>query len=335
MMRPGRILVVLCVLAISAFAQQRRALSFLYDHPLSSAVAAQRLSRNAVDTLRVLALMVDFVTDQDSRTSGDGKFQLQTNVTGLIDPPPHDSTYFANKFRFVENYFWKVSNRQLIVRGDVLSRVITLTKPLGDYAPPRNNFTNRGLANLAIEAWRAADSLISNISFSQYECFVVFHAGVGHDIDVVSFLGFDPTPDDIPSLYLSQKAFQDALQDPTFTGIQTISGFKITNTIVLPETETRVFTAGSSSDTVKLSMNGLTAASIGSHLGLPDLFDTKTGRQGIGQFGLMDGASIFAYSGLFPPEPSAWEKIFLGWVSPITVGASSVDLPLPAVGLPP
>ncbi|MEK6566584.1 MAG: hypothetical protein AABZ41_07760, partial [Bacteroidota bacterium] len=333
MMRPGRILVVLCVLANSAFAQQRRALSAQSDHPLSSAVGAPRLLRNAVDTLRVLALMVDFVTAQDARTSGDGKFQLQTNVTGLIDPPPHDSTYFANKFRFVENYFKKVSNGQLTVRGDVLGRVITVGKPLADYAPTKNGNSNRGLANLAIESWRAADTLIVGIPFSQYECFVVFHAGVGHDIDVVGFLGFDTTPDDLPSLYLSLKSFQDALQDPTFAGIQTRSGDTIKNTVVLPETETRVFGSGSSSQTLELSINGLAAASIGSHLGLPDLFDTKTGRQGIGQFGLMDGASIFAFSGLFPPEPSAWEKVYLGWVSPITVGASSVDLLLPAVGL--
>jgi hypothetical protein len=30
----------------------------------------------------------------------------------------------------------------------------------------------------------------------------------------------------------------------------------------------------------------------------------------------MDGQSIFAYNGLFPPEPSPWEKIYLGWIVP-------------------
>ena len=75
------------------------------------------------------------------------------------------------------------------------------------------------------------------------------------------------------------------------------------------------------------------AASLGSYLGLPDLFNTKTGDSGIGQFGLMDGAAIFAYNGLFPPEPSAWEKIYLGWVTPITIVNSSANLSVPAVGL--
>ncbi|MDX1590679.1 MAG: T9SS type A sorting domain-containing protein, partial [Balneolaceae bacterium] len=53
-----------------------------------------------------------------------------------------------------------------------------------------------------------------------------------------------------------------------------------------------------------------------SHLGLPDLFNTETGESGIGRFGLMDGASIFAYNGLFPPSLSAWEKVRLGWAEP-------------------
>jgi len=71
-------------------------------------------------------------------------------------------------------------------------------------------------------------------------------------------------------------------------------------------------------------------AQIGSHLGLPDLFNTETGESGIGRFGLMDGAGIFAYNGLFPPEMSAWEKYYLGWSDPITIPSdqeNSVTLP--------
>jgi len=52
---------------------------------------------------------------------------------------------------------------------------------------------------------------------------------------------------------------------------------------------------------------------------LPDLFDTNTGLSAIGKFGLMDGQSIFANRGLFPPEPSAWERIFLGWETPTEI----------------
>ena len=44
----------------------------------------------------------------------------------------------------------------------------------------------------------------------------------------------------------------------------------------------------------------------------------------------MDGQAIFSYSGLFPPEPSAWEKIFLGWAQPITVSPGTYNLDLTA-----
>jgi hypothetical protein len=73
-------------------------------------------------------------------------------------------------------------------------------------------------------------------------------------------------------------------------------------------------------------------AQIGSHLGLPDLFNTETGESGIGRFGLMDGAGIFAYNGLFPPEMSAWEKYYLGWSEPVTVSSDQENIvSLPAV----
>jgi len=70
----------------------------------------------------------------------------------------------------------------------------------------------------------------------------------------------------------------------------------------------------------------LLAASVGSHLGLPDLFDTETGLSAIGRFGLMDGQGIFAYSGTYPPEPTPWSKIFMGWAEPVTVELSNTDV---------
>ena len=335
-------LILVCVLACSSFSfgQLRQGHELFRNDFLSRRTLdasdpkiGRPLNISSVpDTLRVLAILVDFQTDQDNLTSGDGKFQLQTNVTGAIDPPPHDSTYFVYKFRFIENYYRKVSNEKLIVKGDVVGRLVTVSGDMSSYTPRNHNNTTRGLANLAIEAWRKVDSLVT-IPFLQYHAFVIFHAGVGHDIDVVGFLGYDPTPNDLPSLYMNLQSFRDALQLPAFPGIQTQSGFTITNTAILPETETRVFVNSGFSDTLKLGVNGLNVATIGSHLGLPDLFDTKTGRPGIGQFGLMDGASIFAYSGLFPPEPSAWEKAYLGWLSPLKIDSTTLNLTLPAVSL--
>jgi len=287
------------------------------------------------DTVRVLAIMVDFQRDTDTLTTGDGRFQLVAPTSRMIDPPPHDSAYFAFKLQFLSNYFRKVSNGKVIAKGDVIGRVITLSNSMSAYSPPKGSSDFRPLANLVIESWRKADSLYPALQFSNYDAFALFHAGVGRDIDLVSALGYDPTPNDIPSVVVNLRTLREYLKDPTYSGIPVANGtFRITNTMILPATETRILSFGAQVDTLQGSINGLLANSFGSYLGLPDLFDTKDGWSGIGGFGLMDVAGgIYFYNGLFPPEPSAWEKVYLGWVTPVTVAPGTSVLSLPAVGL--
>ena len=90
--------------------------------------------------------------------------------------------------------------------------------------------------------------------------------------------------------------------------------------MLIPRTQSRRGTDISDNEIVfPLSINGLLCVFIGSYLGLPDLFNTENGQPAIGRFGLMDGAGFFAYNGLLPPEPSAWEKVFLGWETPVII----------------
>ncbi len=286
----------------------------------------------APDTLRILGVRVEFAQDHDLQTTGTGQFLLQPDDAWGIDPPPHDGAYFQSKYDFIRGYFFRVSGGRLVVVGHLLDSVVTLSGAMNSYAPPTIGTDNAPLASLAKEAWTRADSLMPRFDFSRYDLFVIFHAGAGRDIDLVSLLGYNPTPFDIPSIYLDSTALQSALGASAPQGILVDSGrVRITNTALLPEMESRILGSGLSSDTLRLSINGLFASMIGSRLGLPDLFDTKTGRSGIGQFGLMDGASIFAFSGLFPPEPSAWEKIELGWTQPIDLPATRAAVPIPAV----
>ena len=321
-----------CFLLSAGLSQPRRS-SLIKEGPLRlaslmgtpPAIAAQ-------DTLRVLALMVQFKNDLDARTSGDGSFML-SGSQNQIDPPPHDSLFVANKLRFLSNYFRRASNGSLVIQAHVFSPVVTLADSMAAYSPLRAG-TDRPLGQLVVDSWTAASASNPTFPFSLYEAFVIVHAGVGRDIDLISILGYDPTPFDLPSLFVDLTSLRRLLDDPVFAGVPVNGGaFHVSHSVILPETETRVFTSGSLTDTLQLSTNGLFAASLGSFLGLPDLFDTKTGQSGIGQFGLMDGASIFAYSGLFPPEPSAWEKIRLGWTTPIELTGSAQPVVAPAVGL--
>jgi hypothetical protein len=270
------------------------------------------------DTVKILAVMVEFQEDSDNNTFGNGKFGSmysganQTSKT-ILDPLPHDKTYFENHLEFSVNYFAKVSKGNQIVRYTVLDDIVTVSQTMRNYSPANNSDDLSLLGEFAQEVWQLADQMNSGIDFSNYNLFAVFHAGVGRDVNLPGSLGNER---DLPSVYLSEKALEKIFGD-SFAGFPVNNGtFNINNTAILPSTESRELSGIGSSVLLELSINGLIAATIGSKLGLPDLFDTETGLSAIGRFGLMDGQSIFAYGGTFPPEPSPWEKIYLGWEEP-------------------
>ncbi len=65
---------------------------------------------------------------------------------------------------------------------------------------------------------------------------------------------------------------------------------------------------------------GTVAHETGHAFGLPDLYDTQTGTQGIGEFGLMgSGNYARAYS---PSRMEGWSLLELGWVKADTIAAS-------------
>lgn len=319
---------------VLAFAFSASALAQQFSHPVTAsrddAFMAPRPPRTLPDTVRILAAMVQFQTDSDVGTSGNGRFVLTAGADSLIiDPPPRNRAYFENHLLFLEDYYRKASKGKLTVLWTVIDSVYTLSGVLSSYSPAKNG-SNLPLAQLARDTWRLVDSSGRVADFSRYNTFVLFHAGVGRDVDLVGALGYDPAPRDIPSLYLGPRAFQTLLGG----GIPVGGGaFTITNTIILPETESRVIPGVTGDFLFELGINGLLCASLGSHLGLPDLFDTITGRSGIGRFGLMDGQAIFSFGGVFPPEPSAWEKYWLGWTDPIVIPPGTTMLNVPAASI--
>ncbi len=308
------------------------------SHPLSLDGGDSFFSLNVApsvithpDTLRVLAIMIQFQPDSDSRTTGNGAFDISQSADTLFDPPPHNLQYFLNHLKFAENYFRKVSNGKLIVQSEVVNRVFTVSKKMQAYAPQLIGTDYTPLAQLMVDAWRLADSLSPEIDFSLYNTFIIFHAGAGRDFNLAE--QGNPLPYDLPSLYLNLQSAKKFLGN-SYEGIPVDSGKTyITSSIILPETERLVIGEGVFSTLINYSWNGLLTAMIGSHLGLPDLYNTSNGQSGIGRFGLMDGAGFFSYRGLFPPEPSAWERIALGWAKVIEVPSGISEIRVHAVGL--
>ena len=270
-----------------------------------------------IDSLRILALRVEFEPDEDETTTGDGRFDLSIPPEPIIDPPPHNRAYFEDQMAALAAYFRTVSDGALILLPEVSDSVFSLPRPMADYAFEAEDEVNRGLTELFRDAIQAADG--AGIVFSDYDCYIIFHAGVGRDVA----LSFDPTPADIPSAFLNLNDLREYIgnQDPSYRGIAVENGgFFIQEGILLPETE--------SQEGYEIGLLGTAALMFGFQLGLPALWDTRTGRSGIGRWGLMDQGSG-NFSGLLPAHPSAWCKYLLGWETPVTVSIGE-DLPVSA-----
>ncbi len=280
------------------------------------------------DTVKILAVMVSFQKDKDDATFGNGKFgSMYTKDYGskILDPLPHNKSYFEAHLEFVKNYYQKVSEKKLPVVYTVLPDTFSVSKTMRNYTSPNKgeDFTN--VADFAKEVWTIANTKYPSFNFSGYNVFVIFHAGVGRDITLPGSLG---TEKDIPSIYLGLNGLKKIYGDQ-FQGFPvTNNKFNITNSLIIPETESRELSSVGGDVLFQISINGLLVASVASYLGLPDLFNTETGLSAIGRFGLMDGQSIFAYNGLFPPEMSPWEKMYLGWLTPVTISPGDYKINL-------
>ncbi len=293
----------------------------------------------ASGNIDIVAVMVEFEPEDNRFTTGDGTFDLDflDSEDIIIDPLPHDQAYFEAHLDFAKNYFERVSNGLLEVNYEVLPEVVQVDGVMADYAPTgEDDSENFKLANLAQDAWSEVRES-GQADLSEYDpdrtMFIVFHAGSGRDLELLGTT-LDKTPQDIPSVYMGKDALSRLLDDPDFNGFQADeSDVPVTNTAILPQTQSRIGEDIEGSEFVlQLSINGILTANVGSFIGLPDLFNTDTGESGIGRFGLMDGASIFSYRGMFPPEPSAWEKKYLGWADSYRINTDDTEeWQLPAV----
>jgi len=298
------------------------------------------LRRPAADHYDVVALRVAFQPDTTRFTSGDGTFDGELYGDGLlpsVDPLPHDGAYFQAHLDFLEHYLARVSDGQTRLTTHLVPEVVRLSQEMGAYSPTGfdadSDAERAKLVALIEEAWATA-SQGSTFDLSGFDpertAFVIFHAGIGRDIELLGTV-LDKTPQDLPSLFFNERELGRLASGPV-----AFNGFPVRHTLLIPRTETR---AGFDfiSDApflLELSINGLLAASFFNFLGAPDLFNTTDGQPAIGPFGLMDPLGFFAYNGLFPPEPSAWTKYFLGWTTPLDLAGDGPEtVHLPAAGI--
>ena len=61
------------------------------------------------------------------------------------------------------------------------------------------------LADFSKEVWELVDNANPGFNFSDYNTFIIFHAGVGKDISTSDLFG---EARDLPSIYLGRKILQ-------------------------------------------------------------------------------------------------------------------------------
>ena len=258
------------------------------------------------ETLRLLALRVDFATDTLATTSGDGSFESAFPFAGnwWIDPLPHDSLYFDHQLGALEGYYDLASSGSLALDWEIWPRgaqaAYRLPRPMWHYHWNQDEARTDGqLAELFRDALRAADAdpALAFLAggLPRFDAYVIFHAGVGQDF------GPDATPHDIPSAFLTD---QDVMVGEGPDSLAIRQG------LLLPESENH--------EDFQHGLTGLLALQFGHQLGLPNLYESTTGRSVIGMWGLMDQGSANG-QGLHPAPLEAWSRLLMGWGTAQTV----------------
>ena len=289
------------------------------------------------NSVYIIGIMVEFEPEivDDPRTTGNGTFLKHSNIDSLvncfnsqdsrcsgflIDPPPHNSSYFESQIEAVKNYYLNTSyNNISSFEYHVIDSVYQLDRKMAEYSELSNyNEPEQSIALLYSDGLELASDEIEDHIYSigteiNDILIVMFHAGVGEDYTFEGYL--DPANYDIRSGYIEE----------TMLGLVPESSWMKQNNIdkgiLLPEGlnliyyETIEDIYGCSENFLcdaQIGMTGLFSYLLGYEFGLSEMFNRNSGQTGIGQFGLMDVGS-FNLRGVIPAPPNPWSRIQAGW----------------------
>jgi len=278
--------------------------------PDQFAPAAEKLpTRSVADTLRICALRVEFLQEDpdDPNTTGDGTFDLGTG-TGPFSPPPHHKAYFERNLQALVRYYHVQSRGRLTLEYEAFPRdslsAYQVSNYLRFYSPAEDDLAAK-VARLFVfiqEALRRGDE-DPDIDFSEFDSFIIFHAGADYQHDI-----YWDTPSDMVTGHatLTPAYLVDADDD----------SFHIDFVTVVPEHIEQ--------DGITGSILSSLAHEFGHELGLPDIYMPNFW-PAVGYWALMDNGDsmplgfetdtgdILTVMGVLPPNMCAWSRTRLGW----------------------
>ena len=192
-------------------------------------------------------------------------------------------------FGTVGDFYKEISYGTVSLQGDVVGWYM-MNQSMIYYGRDCTNVDDADCSGSPTSWWLARDAVAAankdpNVRFSNYDYFVVIHTGVGEESS--------KNKDDVWSVaYLSGIWLR--------TKDKSISSFAI-----LPEMEA-----------LGAVPIGVYAHEFGHLIGLPDLYNTQTGKTVMGYWSLMDkGLWNGEPPGSSPSHMEAWSKIRLGWIN--------------------
>jgi len=253
---------------------------------------------------------------------GAATYNLLAIRVAFTDTPIDSPTAFYDRRLLFLNQYWnQVSDGQVTITPTLWDSVFTLPHPMGYYGDD-DRFQER-LVYMVRDMVAAADP---TVDFRPYQSIVIFHAGQGQEADVL-----DNSRNQVWSAFVTPDDFEQILPDSTGAiGIKTndqISPgvfYRVKEAVEVPEEE--------SQDGYRFGTTGVLCHEFGHQLGrlvgqpsLPDLYDTTPDEggysQGIGSWDIM-GGGVWNANGFVPAGPSAWTRLWLGFLAPTRVTTS-------------
>lgn len=280
-----------------------RELEFLYQ--LDAAAVQRSLMEDAKDLLEASGSESATIDKEAFPTTGNRKVLLL-----LIEYPDLGSTYSNTDFDNLMNqtnyngtgsfrdYFDGMSRGQLILSTDVFGWYVAANNYLY-YGEDNGDNVARELVAEAVDAAEAA-----GVDFSQYD-----NDGDGY-VDGITVVHSGPGAEEGAQ---TEYIWSHRWSLGTFYS-RSYDGVIINSYNICPETRSWGMTGV-----------GVFCHEFGHILGLPDLYDTDGGSEGIGRWGLM-GSGSWLNLEKSPSGMTAWSRIGLGWISPIEIDQGSFTI---------